>query len=180
MLVFYMSIIDDEKEKSKFELLYNQYRNIMMSVALGVLHNKEDAEDAVHNTFIALARNMKSIGDVESTATKYYVIKATRNTSINMLNKNKKHNEISLEWINDIPDNDFVENLDLKQRYNDVVKAISSLDDTYRDVLFYHFVSDMTSKQIADLLGKKHSTIKQQLVRGKKILLSVLGGNDDE
>lgn len=58
MLAFYMMLIDDEQNKSKFEKLYYEYRDRMMYVALSVLHNNEDAEDAVHNAFIGIAKNM--------------------------------------------------------------------------------------------------------------------------
>lgn len=179
MLFLYLSFIDDEKDKSKFEVLYYEYRDRMMDMALSVLHNKEDAEDAVHNTFIAIAKNMKSIDEAKSARTLSYVLKATKNTSINMLKKRNKHETISLDDIRDISDEEFYEKLNLKQQYNDVVKAIVKLDDKYKDVLFYHFVSDMTANEISKLLGRKQSTVKQQLVRGKVLLFKILGDDSD-
>lgn len=62
-------------------------------IADSVLHNKDDAEDAVHDTFIRIVRNMKSIDEPESDKTLSYVIKATKNNAINLLHKNKKRNE---------------------------------------------------------------------------------------
>ena len=179
MLFLYLSFIDDEKDKSKFEVLYYEYRDRMMDMALSVLHNKEDAEDAVHNTFIAIAKNMKSIDEAKSVRTLSYVLKATKNTSINMLKKRNKHETVHFEDINDIADEDFLDKLNLQRQYNDVVNAIVNLDDKYKDVLFYHFISEMTAKEIAEFLGRKQSTVKQQLVRGKKLLLKVLGDYDD-
>lgn len=176
MLVLYMSLIDGEKDKSKFELVYYKYRERMFLAANSVLHNKQDAEDAVHETFIKIARNMKSIGDVDEVKTLSYVLKATKNTAINLYNKNKKNdNVVYLEETNDIPDKEFFEKLRISENYEKVVKAILELDDKYKDVLFYHFVQEMTLDEVADLLGRKKSTVKQQLVRGKKILLEALG-----
>lgn len=40
--------------------------------------------------------------------------------------------------------------------------------------MFYHFVSEMKISEIAELLGRKKSTVQQQLVRGKKLLLEIL------
>ena len=40
--------------------------------------------------------------------------------------------------------------------------------------MFYHFVCKMKIKDIADLLGKKNSAVRQQLVRGKKMLIEIL------
>ena len=180
MLAFYMTLIDNGQNKSKFEQLYYKYRDRMMYVALSVLHNNEDAEDAVHNTFVAIAKNMDSIGEVVSVQTLSYVLKATKNTSINMLNKNYRHESVNIENIDDIADEEFFTSLNVKERYNEVVNAIVNLDEKYRDVLFYHYVSDMPVSKVADLLGRKVSTVKQQLVRGKKILLENLGANEND
>lgn len=175
MLALYMSFIDDEDDRAKFEILYHTYRKRMVLTAYSVLHNKDDAEDAVHDTFIKIARNMKSIGDPESDETLSYVIKATKNNAINLLNKNKRRTEwIKLDDIENITDEQFFEKLSLTESYEKIVSAIRSLDDTYRDVMFYHFVKEMKIKDIAYLLGKKNSTVHQQLVRGKKKLIEIL------
>lgn len=174
MLAFYMSFIDDEDDREKFELIYNAYRKRMVATAFSVLHSKEDAEDAVHETFIRLARNMKSIDDPNSDRTLSYVIKATKNNAINLLNKNKRENEaVSIDGAENIADEEFFERLDIQQRYGEVVNAIQSLSDTYRDVMYYHFVCDMKIKDIAYLLGEKASTVQQRLIRGKKKLLEI-------
>ncbi len=52
MLAFYMAFIDDEDDREKFEIIYNEYRKRMVSTAYSILRNHEDAEDAVHDTFI--------------------------------------------------------------------------------------------------------------------------------
>lgn len=175
MLALYMSFIDDEDDRAKFEILYHTYRKRMVLTAYSVLHNKDDAEDAVHDTFIKIARNMKSIGDPESDETLSYVIKATKNNAINLLNKNKRRTEwIKLDDIENMTDEQFFDKLSLTESYEKIVAAIRSLDDTYRDVMFYHFVKEMKIKDIADLLGKKNSTVHQQLIRGKKKLIEIL------
>lgn len=48
MLMFYMSLIDNDDDREKFEILYNKYRKRMVYTAYSVLGNNEDAEDAVH------------------------------------------------------------------------------------------------------------------------------------
>ena len=175
MLVLYMSFIDDENDKPKFEIIYFTYRERMLLMAESILHNKQDAEDAVHDTFIKIARNMKSINEPESVRTLSYVLKATKNTAINLNNKNKTNeSRIYMEKIDDIPDKEFIEKLKITENYNEVVHAILELDDIYKDVMFYHFVEEMKVSEIADLLDRKKSTVKQQLVRGKKILLETL------
>ncbi|MCC8016083.1 MAG: RNA polymerase subunit sigma-24, partial [Clostridiales bacterium] len=93
MLYLYLAMIDDDIDRNKFEIIYYNYRKRMVYEAYIVLHNAEDAEDAVHDTFIKIARNIKSIDNPNSRKTLSYVLKAVKNTAINMYNKNKKHND---------------------------------------------------------------------------------------
>lgn len=175
MLAFYMAYIDDEDDREKFEIIYNEYRKRMVSTAYSILRNHEDAEDAVHDTFIKIARNMNSIGDPKSNEALSYVLKATKNTAINLSQKNTTRNKhIHLEDVENMTDEHFFEKLSVTEDYEKIVSAIRNLNDTYRDVMFYHFVCEMKIKDIADLLGKKNSAVRQQLVRGKKMLIEIL------
>lgn len=175
MLAFYMAIIDDEDDKAKFEILYNRYKKRMVSTAFSVLKNKEDAEDAVHDTFIKIARNMHAIGNPDSAETLSYVLKAVKNTAINLSKKNTTRNKhMQSQAVEHISDSAFWDKLHIQENYEEVVEAIRSLNDTYRDVLFYRYVADMKIKDIADLLDRNKATIRQQIARGKKKLLETL------
>lgn len=175
MLMFYMSLIDNDDDRAKFEILYNSYRKRMAYVAFAVLGNNEDAEDAVHDTFIKIARNMQSIGNPDSERTLSYVLKATKNTAINLSQKNVNRNKhIQLDNIENVSDEQFLEKLCIQENYKEVIEVIQSFNDTYRDVLYFYFVEGMKAKDIADLLGRSNSAIQQQIVRGKKKLLEIL------
>lgn len=175
MITLYMSFIDDEDEREKFEIIYRLYRKRMVSTAYSVLHNREDAEDTVHEIFIRIAKNMKSIDNPMSERTLSYVIKATKNNAINLLNKNNKEKDnIDIESIENIPDKDFFEKLSVAESYDEIVSAIQALSEVYRDVMYFHYVLDMKIKDVADLFGEKTSTVQQKLIRGKKKILEIL------
>lgn len=175
MLFLYFALIDNDDDCKKFEIIYNRYRKRMAYEAYCVLHNTYDAEDAVHDTFIKIARNIKAIDDPDSGKTLYYVLKAVRNTSINMQIKSQKRDTFAdTQAVENIKDEDFFCKLEISENYNEVVNAIRKLNDTYRDVMFYHYVYEMKISEIADLLGRKKSTVQQQLVRGKKLLVELL------
>ena len=175
MLLFYMSLIDNDDDRTKFEILYNKYRKRMVYTAYSVLGNNEDAEDAVHDTFIKIARNMNSVGDPKSNETLSYVLKAVKNTAINLSKKNATRNKhMQSQDVENISDSAFLEKLRIQENYDEVVKAIRSLNDTYKDVLFFYFVEGMKAKDIADLLGRNKATVQQQIIRGKKKLLKIL------
>ena len=49
---------DSRQENDFFGEIYETYRNEMFYVAYGILQNKHDAEDVVHETFMALFANI--------------------------------------------------------------------------------------------------------------------------
>lgn len=181
MLIFYLSLIDNEDDRNKFEIIYYEYRERMFSAAFDVVKNTEDAEDAVHNAFIGIANNMESVGDAVSQRTLSYVIKAAKNAAINIYNKN--HNITTVKYTDDIyiSDDDFFKQIFIKEKYNEVVIAISELKDDYRIPMYYYHICDMRIKEIAGLLDLSPSVVKVRIHRGKKELIKVLGeSNYDE
>ena len=63
-MLMYLSMIETPDDKAKFERIYNRYRNLMYHVAYKVLSNHYDAEDAVHQAFVAIIRHLEKIGDI--------------------------------------------------------------------------------------------------------------------
>ena len=47
-MIIYLQMLETPEEKSKFEQLYLEYKGLMFHVAYEILHNEQDAEDAVH------------------------------------------------------------------------------------------------------------------------------------
>lgn len=181
MLIFYLSLIDNEDDRSKFEIIYYEYRERMFNAAFDVVKNNEDAEDAVHNAFVGIANNMQSIGDAVSQRTLSYVIKAAKNAAINIYNKNNKITTVEYTDNIHISDDDFFSKIFHKEDYNEVVNAISKLKDIYKFPMYYYFICDMKTKEIASLLNISTSAVKVRIHRGKNELLIILGeSNDDE
>ena len=180
MLLFYLSLIETEEDKSKFEILYYEYRERMFSAAFDVVENKEDAEDAVHNAFIGIANNIKSIDDPYSKASLSYVIKASKNSAINIYNKNNKIVKVEFDEKYYISDDEFFDSVFSESSYNEVVSAITNLKDTYKIPMYYFYVKELKLKEISKLLGVNLSTVKSRIYKGKKVLLEQLGVNNND
>lgn len=60
-MLIYLQMLETPEEKSLFEQIYLEYRGLMYHVAYEILHNEQDAEDAVHQAFIKIAENIKKI-----------------------------------------------------------------------------------------------------------------------
>ena len=51
----YLATMETADDRTRFEALYLAYRGLMYHVAYHILKNPQDAEDAVHQSFVKLA-----------------------------------------------------------------------------------------------------------------------------
>lgn len=175
MLFIYLSAINGEEEKRTFEYFYVTYRRQMFYVAKTVTGNVSDAEDAVHNAFIGIAKHIDVLIGSDEEKSKCYCIKAAKNAALNIVRKNSQMSDtVSIDDLYDVADEKAFEDMLSTSDYNEVVSVIRGMDDVYRDVLYMRYVMDMSVKKIAEVLDRKEATVKQQLIRGKKILISAL------
>ena len=75
---------------SRFEELYITYRKLMFYVAKGILGNDQDAEDAVHDAFLAIAKNFDKISTDDRHKTKAFVVIVVENKAINIYHHKKR------------------------------------------------------------------------------------------
>lgn len=175
MLLFYLNAISNDDGKRTFEYYYVTYRRQMFIAAKSVLHNDSDAEDAVHNAFLGIAKHIDVLLSADENKGRCYCIKAAKNAALNIARKNSHTDSVvSIEDMYDVADERSFEELIDKCEYEDVLTVIRNMDDVYRDVLYLRYVMDMPVKKIAAVLDRKESAVKQQLVRGKKMLISAL------
>ncbi len=179
---FILTYLDEEADQKLLEDIFYSYSKQMVSLAMTYLKNTDDAEDAVGTVFERIAsRNFDVVRSIKNDCDmRNYLLKATKNTCLNMLGQKKM--TVSFEQISEYgyvekgmcSDDSFFETICNKMDYEAVLKAIGSLNEKYRDALYYHFVMEMTVAEVAKLMFQSVSATKQQLVRGKKMLLALL------
>ena len=184
MLSLYLAYLDTEEDKKQFEEMFMSYRKQMISLAFSILKNQEDAEDAIHNVFLRIAqKNWDTVRSIEDkTDLRNYLLKATKNAALNITKVRTKNNisldtidEFDINGIYNISDEGFIDSICINIEYSRVVEAVKLLKDTYKNVMYYHFVMELPVIKIAKLLGQTVPTTQKQLVRGKKLLLNLLG-----
>ena len=184
MLALYLAYLDDDNDKILFEDMFLSYRKQMVTFAVTILGNEDDAQDVVGDVFLRIAqKNWDAVRGINNeTDLRNYLLKATKNTSLNKIKSKKKENvsldtiiEYDMDGIEDLSDDTFFDLICNKYEYDKAVQAIGLLNEKYRDAMYCHYVMEMTVPQTAKSLNQKLSATKQQLVRGKKMLLSLLG-----
>ena len=189
MLALYLAYLEDENDKKLFEEIFYNYRKQMVSYAAFILNNEKDSEDAVHNVFLNIARkNFNTVKTIDNPVDlRNYLLKATKNASINIIKSNKDENvfldtisEYDFDVTDNISDVEFIDMICDKIKYNEIIECMNKLGEKYKNTLYYHFVLELSINDTAKNLKQTVSATHQQLVRGKKMLLDLLGIQGDE
>ncbi len=171
--MIYADLIADAGTPLRFEEIYETYYRQMFFKADSILKDAHEAEDAVHDAFIGIARNMKTVSTIANEQDlRYYVLRAAENAAYNRTRQTKHYTQaVPLEYAPHVSDGGFWESICSKLDYEALVGIIAAMPRTYREVLYYHFVLEFTMPEVAQSLDLKLSTAKQRLVRGKKLLM---------
>lgn len=177
MVQLYLSEINDFQEQEKFEKIYRCYEQKMFSVAYSILHNVQDAEDAVQDAFETLAENLGRIAkqDVHSRETWAYLMVIVKNKAIYIYNKNKRRQEKTagdFNLLEELADGlqDIEGKIEQKSFANAIARMVLELPERCRMVLYLHYYNDMPYAEIGKALGMTESNARQIARRARKML----------
>ena len=95
MLSFLLAALENEADQQMFVSVYNQHHSKMESVAINILKNQSDAEDAVQNAFMQVIRHFQKIYTIPCEDLPFWLISIVKNESYMILRKRKQ--DIPLE-----------------------------------------------------------------------------------
>lgn len=179
MFSFYLPFIDKGEEKEKLEMLYKLYHKKMWYAANVILNNWDDADDAVQNAFLAIAKNMNSIHTVNSSETYAYVITAAQNMALNIISQKTKRNFIDYENVWNLTDEKTLLEIYTIENRDLILCALMKLPQLYQECLYLYYFDSLSEKEIAKLLNRKPATIRKQIQRGKQKLFKILSTEDE-
>lgn len=94
MLMLYAAVIDDAEDIKKFEKIYYEYREQMFFVANKILRDSYEAEDAVQNALLGIARSIRTLPDDDACLVRAYTLTAAKNAALNMLPEKQRRDKM--------------------------------------------------------------------------------------
>lgn len=183
-----MMVFDTQEQKTKFEQAYERYSKMGFYYAREILKDDALAEDALHDAFLSLARNLDKIGEVDCNKSFNYFVTIVKNTAISALRKQRRASMVEIddeESMFQLEDaapgpEEFV----LRQAgYEELLEAIRTLKPAYQAPLLLKYANGYTEAEIAKVLGVTVSNVSVRIHRAKKKLIPLLkqkGGEDCE
>ncbi|MFJ7934041.1 RNA polymerase sigma factor [Sporosarcina sp. NPDC096371] len=151
-------------DKESFRHFYEAYADYAIRTAYAITRNREMAKDAVQETFIRVYRQINSYNAALPFDPWFYRI--LTNECLRLLKKESPLSKFEHPDLENDPS--FAEQS--FDHLSDLYDTIQSLDDAHRIPLILKYVKGFTEKEIADILGLNHNTVKSRLFKGRKRL----------
>lgn len=152
-----------------FEMLCDTYRPMLTGLALRKLHNTDDAQDVVQETFVKAFRSLKDFDS--SRPLKPWLTRICMNCVIDLARSRKNSTE-SLDNVEyAISDSGAAsERADNALLRGQIMEAIKNLPWRYRQIIMMRHFDHLDVSEIATELRKPEGTIKSWLFRARAML----------
>lgn len=177
MLAFYIASFDEEKDKTKFEQIYEKYHRLMLWRASRLLKDQRDAEDVVHNAFLKIIRVLDRIDLNNEYKTKSFVIVILEHAALDLIRRKKREYGISLDELEEwkIPaDPEAEARFEQCTEENRVAEVIKNMPGQYREIFLLKYSQEFENREIARLLGISEALVRKRISRGKAFLEKIL------
>lgn len=158
-MLIYLQMIESNEDRSKFEQLYILYRGLMLYVAKRILRNQEDAEDAVHQAFVSIIENLRSITDINSPKTRSFCVIICERKAIDIYRSKRR--------IIDADFNEAIVGVEVPLPDDTLAATIAGLPPKYREILLLRYDNGYTTKEIAKMFGISVDAAQKTLWRAK-------------
>ncbi len=147
-----------------------QYAGLVRRICLMHLKNQADSEDIFQTVFLKYVLSSAVFENEEHE--KAWFVRVTINACKDLLKSFFRSRTVPLDELTDLP-------ADTSADTRDVLDAVLSLPEKYRDAVYLHYYEGYTAPEIGHIMKKNVNTVYSLLTRSKKLLQERLGGDED-
>ncbi len=147
------------------EAIYTRHFRTVYRVCYAYMKNPADTEDAVQETFFRMIRRQPHFENPEHE--KAWLIRTASNICKNEL-KHWRRTQADLDSHTDLPAPE-------NESSGDLMEAIKALPERYKTVIYLYYYEGYQTAEIAKMLKKPHSTIRNHLREARLLLKERLG-----
>lgn len=181
MLAFYISLLETEEQRDKFEYIYSRHQRFMYYVAYNMVHDSFMSEDIVHETFLRLIRIIDRVRTENEKELQAFLKILTQHQAIDALRKCGRYQSADDASLNNYqsscsynPEAIAVD----KIIFEEIFGRIKNMDERYKTPLLLK-VQGYKIDEIADFIEISPQNVKVRLHRARKMLLSDLSDHEE-
>ena len=170
MVRFGTSSAQDDKSSAGFEELAMPLFDSLYNFARWLVHNQNDAEDLIQETYLKALRSFASFQP--GTNFRPWIFQILRNTFLSSCSKLERRMTLAVDSEEDLPATSATpESLLIGRSDIDAVRcAIEQLPVIFREVILLCDVEDASYREIAEILSIPIGTVMSRLARARKMV----------
>ncbi len=164
-----------ENRQEAERLIYEHFINKVYALILRSVGNPNVADDLSQEVFIKIFKKISSFNWHSSLSTWIYTI--TVNTVRDYFRRQKTYRKFLSSWLKkskvvetQTPEKSMFKNY----TENMLNQAIQKLPDSLKEIVLLYYVTNLSIKEIAKVLGMKDSTVKSRLKTARQKLFEML------
>jgi len=147
--------------------IVSRYKEAAFGIAVAILRNRADAEDAVQDAFVRAYQRLDRYDLSRKFSTWFFTV--TANVAKNALRKRRREPRLKEVWAEDPAQTVWQE--DMEQSVREVVWE---LPETYRAPVVLRYWHDLPLEEIGGVLGLRLGTVKTRLHRARALVRAEL------
>ncbi len=162
-----LAIIEDESQRNELSDIYERNIKTFYSISFSKLNNKQDAEDAIQEAFLAIAKNPAPLFNIPSDKRVSYINVIVRNTAFKMWNKRNK----VYDYETDLDDTVVDERISIEETMlsdyscQQILRFINTLPETTKSAVYLKTYLGLKNGDIANALGISEDAAKKRITR---------------
>jgi RNA polymerase sigma-70 factor (ECF subfamily) len=166
----------NENLETALAAMVDQYATTLYRVAYSVLRNAEDAEDAVQEAFLRVLRHRDTLGEIRDQ--RVWLIRIVWNIGLDRKRRVKTRPETDdvaeLERVLPAGGLSAEERAAAAQHHAYVLGLVETLPGKEREVLMLSAFDELSSVEIASVLGITESSVRSRLFRARNLMSKLL------
>jgi RNA polymerase sigma factor (sigma-70 family) len=156
--------------------LVDKYKDMVYTLAVRMLKNREEAEEVAQDTFIKVFKSLENFKGDSKFST--WIYRVAYNTCLDRIKKNKKHlNNIAIDEFTfnklDTIDN-ALDNIIKEEKSTLIRNCINKLPEDSSALLTLFYFEELSLEEISKIINIEANTVKVKLFRARKKLATIL------
>jgi len=158
-------------EEEYFETLISRYKNLVYSIVLKMVNDREEVNDLSQEIFIKIYKNLDKYSNEFKFST--WITRITTNHIIDYRRK-KKCDTVFIDDVacdvvtNTSPESEYIR----KEQKLNLEKLVGKLPEMYKIPIVLYHQKGFTYQEIANATNQSLSKVKNRIFRGRKMLKS--------
>ncbi len=166
--------VPDVNAEAKLRAWMEAYATLILRTCFVWLKDRQQAEDAMQDTFLKAWRHMEDLRRKHIVNEKAWLMRIAVNTCRDYRRTAWFRHVDTAAALEDLPPR----LTQASERDRDVMLTVCGLQEKYRQVILMYYYQGLTIQETADVLGLSLSAVHRRLKKAEALLREALGGGE--